>query len=270
MFRKDGGSSRQLRDRLQLKAARVSEAEEEGNTPGDLSEGTGDKGEWDNGSQWDSVTEGENSLHSHEGNPQLNKMSVAEAAMEPENDDAVYIWAVREKIVSIQTENPSRAAMHPKISRPHRSKAYESCLAAYVEINGMGAFALFDSGSSADVISPDFAQVSNAHVYALDKPIPLQLGTVGSCASINYGVRTSVEFGSRKEEKYYLNVVNIDRYDAILGAPFMWRFGIQLDFESNAIIIGNTTIRALLPEEEATILKGRGIHQRGEGNALAE
>ena len=151
--------------------------------------------------------------------------------------------------------------MHPKIDRPRRSRAYESCLAAYVEINGMEAFTLFDSGSSADTISPDFAQVSDTRIHTLEKPIPLQLGTVGSRASINYGTWTSVEVGGQKEERYYLDVVNINRYDAILGAPFLRKFGVRLDFSSNSIFVGDTVVEALLPEEEAALLKGRGVRR---------
>ena len=79
-----------------------------------------------------------------------------------------------------------------------------------------------------------------------------------------------MEFGGKKEEGYYLDVVNIDRYDVILGAPFMRKFRIQLDFESNSITVGSTTIRALLPEEEAALLKGRGFHRKGEGDVLAK
>ena len=149
--------------------------------------------------------------------------------------------------------------MHPKIDRPRQTRAYESCLAAYVEINGMEALTLFDSGSSTDMISPDFAQVSDTRVYTLDKPVPLQLGTVGSRASINYGTNTSVEFGGHREDRYYLDVVNIDRYDAILGAPFMRSFGVHLDFTSNLISVGRTAIPALLPEEEVAVLKGCGV-----------
>ena len=74
----------------------------------------------------------------------------------------------------------------------------------------MEAFTLFDSGSSAGTISPDFAQVSDTRIHTLDKPIPLQLGMVGSHAPINYGTQTLVEFGGRKVDKYYLDVVNID------------------------------------------------------------
>ena len=79
-----------------------------------------------------------------------------------------------------------------------------------------------------------------------------------------------MELTSRKEEKYYLNVVNIDKYDTILGAPFMRKFSIQLDFNSNSIVVRNTTIQVLLPEEEATLLKGRGIHRRGEEDAFTK
>ena len=270
MFEKNGGPSRQLQDRPQLKAARITDVDDKASAANGSSGEIDDAGGWDNGSQWDSVTEGEGSLHSLEEEPQMNKMSVRDIVSEAEENDAVYVRAMRDKVVLIQKENPSRAAMNAKINRPRRSKAYESCLAAYVGVNGMEAFTLFDSGSSADAISPDFAQVSNTRIHTLDKPIPLQLGTVRSRASINYGVRTSVEFGGKKEEGYYLDVVNIDRYDVILGAPFMRKFGIQLDFESNSITVGSTTIRALLPEEEAALLKGRGFHRKGEGDVLAK
>ena len=261
MFGKDGGPGRQLRDRPQLKAARVPETDGEVGTSGDLLEGASDTGDWENGSQWESQTEGEESIHSHDEAPRVNRISVADILSESEGDDVAYVRAVRAKVVS-SPENPSRAAMHPKIDRPRRSKAYESCLAAYVEINGMDAFTLFDSGSSADTISPDFARVGDVRVHTLDKPVPLQLGTVGSRASINYGTWTSIALGGRKEDRYYLDVVNIDRYDAILGAPFMRKFGIRLDFASNSIVVGDAAIEALLPEEEAALLKGRETRRR--------
>ena len=263
MFDKNGGQAHPLRDRPQLKAARVPEEEEGADKPGNPLMEVTDTDEWDHGSQWESATEGEGSLHSHD-DVRLNKISVAEVVQIP-GDDLVYLRAMREKVVAIQKENPSRAALQPKIDRPRRSKVYESCLAAYVVVNGIEAFTLFDSGSSADVISPDFAHVSDARVYALDRPVPLQLGTVGSRASINYGTRVPVTIGGNTEERYYLDVVNIDRYDVILGAPSMRRFGVHLDFERNAIIVGGTTIKALLPEEEAALLRGRSTRRQEKG-----
>jgi len=267
MFEKGGGPNRQLRERPQLKAARVSEEGDEAGTSDKLSDGNGNTGEWDDGSQWES--EGEESLQSHDGAQRLNKISLTDITSELEDDDLVYVRAVREKVVTTQKENPARAAMHPKVDRPRRSKAYESCLATFVVINGMEAFTLFDSGSSADTISPDFARVSDARIHTLERPIPLQLGTVGSRASINYGTWTSVELGDRREDRYYLDVVNIDRYDAILGAPFMRKFGVRLDFGSNSIIVEDTAIEALLPAEEAALLKGRDTHQRNRRDGRA-
>ena len=262
MFEKNNGPNRQLRDRPQLKAARVPEEDDGPAIANESQEETNDTREWDDGSQWDSATEGEGSLHSHENAPRLNRISMTDILSEPDDDDIAYVRAARGKVVSAQKENPSRAAMHTKIDRPRRSKAYESCLSTYVEINGMEALTLFDSGSSTDMISPDFAQVSDTRIYALDKAIPLQLGTVGSRASINYGTRTSVELADKKEEKYYFDVVNIDRYDAILGAPFMRKFRVRLDFNDNSIIVGEVAVEALLPEEEAAVLKGRTFHRK--------
>ena len=265
MYGKDGERGRQLRDRPQLKAARVSGSEEPVGSD-NPSEGVDETGGWDDGSQWESASDGEGSLHSHEEVPHLNKISMMDILSEPEDDDQVYVRAVRAKVVEMRKENPSRAAMHPKIDRPRRAKAHESCLATFVTINGMEAFALFDSGSSADTVSPDFAQVSDMRIHTLEKPVPLQLGTVGSRASINYGAWTSVELGGRAEARYYLDIVNIDRYDAILGAPFMRRFGVRLDFASNSIVVGETAIEALLPEEEAALLKGREVRRGVDGN----
>ena len=43
----------------------------------------------------------------------------------------------------------------------------------------------------------------------------------------------------------------------------MREFGVQLDFALNSIVVGGTVVEALLPEEEATLLKGRGYHRQG-------
>ena len=262
MYGKGGGDGRQLHDRPQLKAAQVPETDDNGEALDNPTGGTGSAEDWDDGSQWESATEGEGSLHSLEDIPRVNRISIKDISSEPEDDDRVYVQAVREKVIMMQKENLSRAMIHPKIYQPRRSRAYKSCLAMYVMINGMEAFTLFDSGSSADTISPDFVQVSDMRINTLEKPILLQLGTVGSRASINYGTWTSVEVSDQKEERYYLNVVNIDWYDAILGAPFMRKFGVRLDFSSNSIVIGGAALEALLLEEEVALLKGRGAHRR--------
>ena len=76
MCGKDGGPGRQLRDRPQLKAARVPETDGEVGASGDLPEGASDAGDWENGSQWESQTEREESIHSHDEAPRVNRISV--------------------------------------------------------------------------------------------------------------------------------------------------------------------------------------------------
>jgi len=68
---------------------------------------------------------------------------------------------------------------------PEVPKKERQCLAAYMKINGVDAYALFDTGSSADMMSPDFARVSKAGTFLLVKQVPLQLGCVGSHSSIS-------------------------------------------------------------------------------------
>ena len=94
-------------------------------------------------------------------------------------------------------------------------------MVALVKVNSLEAYALLDTGSTAISISHDFAQVAKLKVFQLENPIPLQLGTVGSCSMINFGARSRVELGTVSDDDAYLDVVNIDRYNMIVGIPFL-------------------------------------------------
>jgi hypothetical protein len=104
-----------------------------------------------------------------------------------------------------------------------------------------------------DSISPDFTQVADLHLFQLMKQVVLQLGCIGS---INYGVHPTISFASIKEQPYYLDVVNINRYDCILGTPFMCKHNIGLDFGHNAIIVHNQKVLVMLGKEELSLLAG--------------
>jgi len=45
-----------------------------------------------------------------------------------------------------------------------------------------------------------------------------------------------IEFNSIAKNTY-LDVANLDKYDSILGTPFLRKHGIMLDFENQEIII---------------------------------
>ena len=144
-----------------------------------------------------------------------------------------------------------RSAIVPKEVRPHRDF---KCMTTYVEVNGLRGLALLDSGSSIDCISPDFARVAKVNAFALEKPVGLQLGCVGSRSSINFGVRTDVTIG-KHSQKLYMDVVNIDHYDVILGVPSLQQYGTRLDFAKEVIIIKGDEIPSLQVGEEVRTAK---------------
>ncbi|KAF8222590.1 hypothetical protein L208DRAFT_1321686 [Tricholoma matsutake] len=107
---------------------------------------------------------------------------------------------------------------------------------AKMKLHELEAFVLLDSGCTSDSISPDFAMSANLKAHKLEELVPLQLGTVGSHSKINFGLFTDFEIGEIKDTHYF-DVVNINRYDTILGTIFMRKHGIVLDFEHDKVCV---------------------------------
>ncbi|KAF8834289.1 hypothetical protein BDN67DRAFT_915246 [Paxillus ammoniavirescens] len=93
-------------------------------------------------------------------------------------------------------------------------------MAIYINLNRFPAWTLLDMGSTTDLVSPQVAQVAKLLYFQLNNPVTLQLGCVGSRSQINYGVKLQLKVGPVKQG-YYLDIANIDRYDCILGTPFL-------------------------------------------------
>ncbi|KAJ7186095.1 hypothetical protein C8R46DRAFT_843082, partial [Mycena filopes] len=107
-------------------------------------------------------------------------------------------------------------------------------LSAQLEIAGTLAYMLFDSGSNIDSLTPEFARATRCKNITLAEQVTLQLGCVGSKSKINYGTRPEVNFGGIRGRVYF-DLANLDRYDGIIGTPFMNKHGIVLDFERREI-----------------------------------
>ncbi|KAF8219909.1 DNA/RNA polymerase [Tricholoma matsutake] len=107
-----------------------------------------------------------------------------------------------------------------------------------MRLHELEAFILLDSGCTSDSISPEFTMSANLKAHKLEELVPLQLGTVGSCSKINFGLFTDFGIGEIKNTHYF-DVVNINRYDAILGTVFMRKHGIVLDFESDKVCVND-------------------------------
>ena len=127
-------------------------------------------------------------------------------------------------------------------------------MAALVKVNGLEAYALLDTGSTTVSITHDFARVAKLQVMQLQNPVLLQLGTVGSRSMINFGAKARLELGPARENDAYMDVVNIDRYDMIVGTPFMRRHGLALDFEKDALTIRGVVIPTLSSGQEDLML----------------
>jgi hypothetical protein len=141
--------------------------------------------------------------------------------------------------------------------RPRSSINDRRCMAALVKVNDLEAYALLDSGSTTISITHDFARVAKLNVTQLENPITLQLGTVGSRSIINFGSRASLELGTIKDDDVYLDVVNIDRYDMIIGTPFMRKHGLVLNFGSNTLLHKARPVPTLTAGQEDLMITRR-------------
>lgn len=185
--------------------------------------------------------------------------------------DEIHTLNVTEYIRSMDTTKDGgfQATLKPRKirssrvgQRPTRGSNQNRCLCAMVEINGVDSFALFDSGSTADALSPDFARIAHTEVFQLENPVTLQLGTKGSRSRISYGCYVPYRLHGGKDHgdvsgKDYMDIANVDRYDVVLGTVFMRKHGIALDFENNTIRVKGKKIPTLTEEEEHSELARR-------------
>lgn len=94
-------------------------------------------------------------------------------------------------------------------------------------------------------ISQSVIDVAKIPSFELSPSLTLQLGCVGSRSKINFGANTSMTVGALQNEPVYLDIVNLDRYDVVLGTPFMHDYGVVLDFEKGAIRINGSWVPSL-------------------------
>lgn len=112
----------------------------------------------------------------------------------------------------------------------------------------MDAFTLFDSGANTVALSTEFAGAVRVRTVKLDEPVKLGLGTRGSNSSINYGAYCHTTVGTVDESTYF-DIVNLQRYDAILGTPFLIKHKIDLLFSNMAILFDGKLSIPSIPDE---------------------
>jgi len=151
----------------------------------------------------------------------------------------------------------SNSNAKPNISKgPHPKVRIGRCLSSLLRINDVQAFVCWDSGSELDAISPDFARAIGLKTEIKEDPINVRLATKGSKSSTSYEVNVTIDFGGATID-HPLEILNLDRWDMILGGYFCRLYDVVIDFGAEAIRFGNHVVPALSKDEEASTIKSR-------------
>jgi hypothetical protein len=131
-------------------------------------------------------------------------------------------------------------------------------LAALIKINGVEAYACWDSGSELNTITPDFIQTIGIMLTLKEESIKIRLGTKRNKSQTSYEVKPMLDFGL-SVSKHDLDIINLDRWDLLHGSPFCNKYGVILNYKTCTICWGKTIIKALTHKEESAIRKGKRL-----------
>jgi hypothetical protein len=117
-------------------------------------------------------------------------------------------------------------------------------------------------GCTTDAISLELARVTGLKVHELSEEVPLQLGMAGGKSWIVFGTMVKMQYASINVE-HYLDIININKYDTIIGTIFMRKYRIALDFGNEQITIKGVLAPTMsILEEKDVIMFRQSIHER--------
>ena len=140
--------------------------------------------------------------------------------------------------------------------QPVRQQEQMRTLCAEVDVNGVKAYTLFDTGCTTDAMTPELAYLAKASRVDLTEPVNLQLGTKGSRTTIHYGARPRIKIGPVNDIVYF-DVIDVDRYDLILGTTFCRQHNVVLDFAKNKIWVDGIAVPAYTAVQDEEIAASR-------------
>ncbi|KAG6870958.1 hypothetical protein C0995_009409, partial [Termitomyces sp. Mi166 len=180
----------------------------------------------------------------------VNDEEVPPEVEEPEgDDDAESIHIDGDEYITVDVYDNEYYACDDEeehlfaLTEHQGDKHEEECLVTYVEVNGHPAWTLWDSGSTTTGIMPQFVHVNAICIHELSEPLMLQLGTVKSHAMVQFGAEVKIKVSGHLT-KEYVDIVNFDRYDMIIGMPFMHKNKVTLDFVNNEVIVNGMPLKA--------------------------
>ncbi|KAG8766539.1 hypothetical protein FRC12_006805 [Ceratobasidium sp. 428] len=123
-----------------------------------------------------------------------------------------------------------------RVNQPVRLVEEQQPITGYYRIGGVVAHVMIDSGLGTNMISPEFVRAAGIRPIKLEQPVGLQLMLIGSRGKLNYRLNALTEIGETHRRLYY-DVANINKYDAVLGLPFLIGNKASLDFGAPALLI---------------------------------
>src|SRR5258707_15207475 len=87
-----------------------------------------------------------------------------------------------------------------------------------------------------DALSPDFVHACQVPLMELPNPLVLQMGTKGSWSCIYYRTNINLKILGHSMSHYF-DIVNVKKYTAILGAPWLNTTGTLLDFYKHIVCV---------------------------------
>jgi len=128
-------------------------------------------------------------------------------------------------------------------------------LTTLIDVNGTPAYTCWDTGAELDCISPDFTRAIGIRATPKKVALKIRLGAKGSTTMSTYEAKAQLDFGNVHLE-HLVDVVNISRWDLIMGSPFCNKYKVILNYEDRTIRFGDTVITALPLEEEENLRRG--------------
>jgi len=148
------------------------------------------------------------------------------------------------------------------ILRPVVPAGAQACVTVEALVHGCHALAMIDTGSTGNFLSPAFATFTCVATFPLEQQLTLQLGCVGSRLKITHGARAQLSIRAFSAHVYF-DVANIDRYDCILGIPFLQQNAAVVDFGTQKLHIGQGEIPML---QDTKAMPARPSRMRVLGN----
>ncbi|KAG8714999.1 hypothetical protein FRC09_017031 [Ceratobasidium sp. 395] len=110
-------------------------------------------------------------------------------------------------------------------------------ITGYYRVGGVLEYIMFESGSSTDMVSPEFVRATRLKPVELDNPVGLQMALISSRGQINFGLNTQLKVGPY-DRTHYFDIANIEKYNVLLSMPFLRKARAYLDFNANEVVIG--------------------------------